>query len=125
MPRQFKKQLPPLNIETSVGNRISFIRKEKGLTQKELAESIGITQTLVSDYETGRLHLSDEMIIRFAKTLDTSADLLLGLDTDGIETPTASPKLLRRLKAIEELTPSDQKKVLQNLDLILQGIKNK
>lgn len=127
MPRKRKTELPPLSLndDLSIGARIAHLRKEKGYTQNDLAEKIGINRTQVTDYEIGRLHLSDDMIIRFSLALSVSSDKILGLsDTDKGNT---SPdlKLTKRLKAIEELPPSDQKKVLQNLDLILQGIKSK
>jgi transcriptional regulator with XRE-family HTH domain len=127
MPRKRKTELPPLNInqETSIGSRIASFRKKKGYTQSDLAEEIGIKRTLVTDYEIGRLHLSDEMIIRFSLALGVCSDEILGLKDHNTEDSTSDLKLTKRLKAIEELSPSDQKKVLQNLDLILQGIKNK
>lgn len=127
MPRKRRTELPPLDInsdESSIGSRIANIRKKLGLTQIDLAERIGIQRTQVTDYEIGRLHLSDEMVIRFAIALSVSSDLILGLkklESDSM----ADLKITKRLKAIEELPASDQKKVLQNLDLIIQGIKNK
>jgi transcriptional regulator with XRE-family HTH domain len=49
-----------------LNQRIARLRKERGYTQTELAERIGIIQALVSDYECGKLRLSAEMAIRFA-----------------------------------------------------------
>lgn len=62
MPRPMKTHLPPLpqNIG-AVGERIAQLRKERGYTQKELAEKIGIERPLLTDYEIGRLRLSDEI----------------------------------------------------------------
>jgi transcriptional regulator with XRE-family HTH domain len=126
MPRKRTTELPPLDVNSdeSIGSRIANIRKKLGLTQNDLAERIGIQRTQVTDYEIGRLHLSDEMVIRFAIALSVSSDQILGLkklESDSM----ADLKITKRLKAIEELSASDQKKVLQNLDLIIQGIKNK
>ena len=61
----------------TIGRRLARLRKERGLTQVELAESIGIVQTLVTDYECDRLRLSAEMAIRFAVARDISMDELL------------------------------------------------
>jgi DNA-binding XRE family transcriptional regulator len=50
MPQVSKLKLPPLNIsKESLGHRLARIRKEKGYTQAELAEKIGIIRGLVSD----------------------------------------------------------------------------
>ena len=62
MPRKRTQELPPLDFgNETVGQRLARVRKERGYTQVELAKKIGITQTLVSDYETDRLRLSAEM----------------------------------------------------------------
>ena len=53
----------------------------------QVAEQIGISQYLISDYETGRLHLSDEMLIRFATVLAASSDAILGIDGSHVNPP--------------------------------------
>ena len=44
---------------TSVGNFIAELRKEKGLTQAELAERVGVTGGAVSKWERGFPKLKD------------------------------------------------------------------
>lgn len=124
MPKKAPYKLPPLEIsKKDIGNNIARIRKSKGLTQIDLAEEIGITQTLVSDYETGRSVLSSEMLIRFALALKINTDILLGLNSEHLTPESTSLKIMRRVKEIEGLSAADQKKVLQSLDMILQGVK--
>ena len=82
MPRPRKIDLPQINQSETVGNRIAKLRKLKGMTQNDLGDLIGISRYQVSDYEIGRLHLSDEMLIRFSNALNTSADFLLGIEND-------------------------------------------
>lgn len=81
MPRKMKKELPPLKTidNKTVGERIMEARKYNELTQLELSKKIGITRSLLGDYETGRLNVSAEMLARFALALDVSTDSLLGL----------------------------------------------
>ena len=122
MARKLKNQLPPLsNIQ--IGKRIAVIRKERGLTQTQLAERIGINQRLVSDYEVGRVGISAEMLARFCSVLQCSADSLI---TDiPIKELSNNPnlKLTKRLKHIEQLPPMQQKVLLQNIDMFLKGAK--
>ena len=55
-----------------IGNFIAEKRKEKGLTQKELAEKIGVTDKAVSKWERG-LGCPDVSILEvLASTLDVS-----------------------------------------------------
>ena len=78
-----KPDLPPLNLcEQSLGHRIAMIRNMKGLTQQKLAAKIGISRSLLSNYEIDRNRLYDEMLIRFAIALDVSLDYLVGLKDD-------------------------------------------
>ena len=120
MPRPLKNPLPVLAIPSqSIGVRLASIRKSSGMTQAQIAQQIGIEQYLVSSYETGRLHLSDDMLIRFAKALGTSSDSILGLD--GSEIEQLSLKLVRRLKKIEQLPLAKQKVLLQTIDGFLKG----
>ena len=80
MPQKSKLDLPPIDLgEESIGERIATIRKQKGFTQKILAEKMGLLNYLISDYERGRRRLYDEMVARFAVALEVSSDYLLGL----------------------------------------------
>ncbi len=80
MPHKSKYIAKPLQLgNKSIGERISTIRKKKGLTQQELAAKIGITRSLVSSYEVGRIRLYDDMVARFAIALEASSDEILGL----------------------------------------------
>ena len=80
MPQKSRLKLPKIGLEIgTIGQRIAKIRKKNGLTQKQLAEKMGLINYLISDYETGRRHLYDEMVARFAIALEVSADYLLGL----------------------------------------------
>ena len=53
----------------TVGDNIRHLRKELGLTQKELAEEAGLTQAQISDYERGlrvpSLHTLDKLLMFF------------------------------------------------------------
>ena len=48
--------------------------KEKGMTNKEVAEILGIDQNTVSRYTTGRIKLSLEMAAKIAEILECKVD---------------------------------------------------
>lgn len=81
MSKRIKNDLPSLNLvdDKTIGERIMEVRKYKELTQLELSKKIGIKRRLLSEYETGRINISGEMVTRFAIALEVSADILLGL----------------------------------------------
>lgn len=103
------------------GQRLARTRKAKGYTQVELAAKMGIIQVLVSDYERDKLRPYHEMIARFARALEVSADELLGLESSQDRSTATSLKLLRRMKRIEALPPSQQKILLRTIDTFLKA----
>jgi transcriptional regulator with XRE-family HTH domain len=124
MPRVSTLKLPPLDVDPrAVGTRLSQIRKTKGYTQIVLAKKTGLTQALVSSYERGRLRLNAEMLIRFARALDVSADEILGIAGKGSsqDDGQVSLRLIRRVRRIESLPSAKQKTILKALDFMLQS----
>ncbi len=121
MPKASRLKLAPLPATNeSPGERLARIRRERGFTQKELAEKTGLIQTLVSDYERGKLRLNADMILRFALALEVSTDdLLRPSNTPAKRKP--SRKVLRRLELIEALPPTQQTALLRTIDAVLQG----
>lgn len=122
MPRVSRLKLPPIeDSEESLGNRIARLRKERGYSQAELAERIGIIQALVSDYENEKLRLTAEMAVRFARALEVTTDDLL--QPKGKQrTLKPSRKVLRRLEQIESLPSHQQQTVLKTIDTMLKGL---
>jgi len=116
---RLKTRIP--NAE-SIGERIAGIRKERGFTQTELAEKIGITQVLLSSYERNRLRPPYEIIISLSQALDATADELLGLKQRQTVMKKPSLKILRRLNRIEQLPASQQRVILQTIDNFLKGV---
>lgn len=55
------------------------MREEKELTQENIAEILNTTHQQISLYETGQREMRASQIIKLCKTLNISADYLLGL----------------------------------------------
>lgn len=58
--------------------RIRDLREDKDLTQKDIAEILGMSQTGYSKYETGENDIPTEVLIKLARYYNTSIDYLLG-----------------------------------------------
>jgi transcriptional regulator with XRE-family HTH domain len=124
MPKPSKVSLQPVHVRTEdIALRLVNLRKKRGLTQLQLAESIGITRDALSNYEMGRAHLNDEVIIRLAVVLKTTTDEILGLTKDGSTDDSASSvRFVRRMQKIAELAERDQKVILRTIDAFLIGV---
>ena len=68
-----------MNNET-IGKRIQAIRKERGLTQKQLAEQLGVTPQAVSKWETDESCPDISILPVLANALGVSTDELLGAE---------------------------------------------
>ena len=107
----------------TIAERVARMRKEKGITQAEMADLLGVSQPVVSEYERGTLRLHGELIVRVAEILSVSADELLGLS----EAKNASKRgngaknrrLLRRIEQIETLPKRDQEALLRTIDAFI------
>lgn len=65
-------------MNKSFGKTISYLRKEKGISQKEASEDLGISQSLLSHYEKGIRECSLEFVVKLADYYNVSCDYLLG-----------------------------------------------
>ena len=57
--------------------RIRDLRHDHDMTQRELAEILGMSQTGYSKYETGENDIPTEILIRLSKIYNVSIDYLL------------------------------------------------
>lgn len=68
------------------GGRLRELRKSKSLTQKQLAEILGITKASISAYETSAKHPSVEVLIAICVFFQVPSDHMLGLsDVENFE----------------------------------------
>ena len=65
-------------MKKEFGRIISRLRKKKGLSQKQAAKELGISQSLLSHYEKGIRECSLDFLSRTADFYEVSADYLLG-----------------------------------------------
>lgn len=68
--------------ENTIGKNIKKIRKEKGLTQKELANKLRVSEPMISQYESKET-LKLETIRKIANGLDVPMSEIIGDILDG------------------------------------------
>ena len=100
----------------TLGDKIQELRKEKRLSMRGLAKSVGVTPMHISNIEKGFTNGSSELIAKIAKALETDPDKLLHLadrvDPEVVDViqknPDAVPSFLRSAK---DLTPEEWDKM--------------
>ena len=68
-----------------INEQIAFLRKQKGLTQEELAQALGVTNQAVSKWESAQCCPDIQLLPDLAKIFDVSIDELIGYrSADGL-----------------------------------------
>lgn len=109
------------NFYRRLGQRIAQHRKEQGITQVQLAETLGIAQQTMAHYEAGSVRVAIAMLPTLAKALHTSIEELMGTQpapkAAGKRGP--APKIQKQLEQIETLPMVKQRAIAQLLDSVL------
>lgn len=70
----------------NIGKKLKALRIEKHLTQKQVADRIGLAISAVSSYESGTRYPSYDVLVKLARIYHVSTDYLLGItDTRNID----------------------------------------
>lgn len=97
-------------------DNIKKARLDAGLTQKEVAEKLGVAQAQYARWENGGRNPKDETVEKLAKIFNTSFETLKGRD-DGLEEIVS---LLREY----ELTEKEKKEIISVLKQFLMNKKD-
>ena len=110
-------------MEESLGQRIARLRRNKGHTQEELGDKVGVSSQAVSKWETDSSVPDVMLLVKIANLFDISVDELLGNDRIK-ETPQIVPVSERRpidkmiLKIIIDSDEGDKVRVNLPISLI-------
>lgn len=63
----------------NMGEKLKSLRIEKKLTQKQVADRIGLAISAVSSYESGTRYPSYGVLVKLARIFHVSTDYLLGM----------------------------------------------
>ena len=81
-PVRFEFQGDTMRYEVMKYENIRNLRIDRGYTQKQIGEYLGISQNTYSQYEIGILNYPVEVIVKLALFYNVSADYLLGLTSE-------------------------------------------
>ena len=87
-------------------NRLKELRKEKGLTQTDLAELLEVTKLTISNWENGVSSIKSDRLKKLCEIFDVDAPYLLGYNNVKNETDIKASVLdeaLEKLRAINNM----------------------
>ena len=86
----------------TIGENIRRIRKERGLTLKQLGEAVGVSEAYIRAYESGRRNPKQKSLEALASALHVNVEALTGADFDGV-------KAMHRLFQVFSIPVTDMK----------------
>jgi len=105
------------------GKRMAALRKERKMTQDELAKLLNTSISVIGRYERDEMTPSVEVAKKIAGFLDTTVGYLLG-ETDKADL-FKDPKMLKRLSELDKMEKEDKKHILHVLDGFIKSVKLK
>lgn len=107
---------PTSRKRTAFGNRIHQAREAKGISQKQLADKIGVSQRVLSWWEREPVALKTEQLSALAQALQVSADFLLGREATPPRAKGPKGRMLKLFEIASNLPRKQQEKVAAVLE---------
>lgn len=95
-----------------LGLRITETLQKRGMTQKELALRIGVTEAVVSRYISGDRDPKPDALANIATALNTTSDYLLGIEKEEFDHPRIRRMIARNAS---KMTEKERKELIDAL----------
>ncbi len=92
----------------NLSKKLKQARKQKGLTQGQLAQKIGADIQRVSKYERGILIPTTEIMVKISNALDVSLDYLLKDDKNRVTGKVKDTELVDQFVQVDALPDQDR-----------------
>lgn len=99
----------------AIGNRIKSLREKHNLSQLQLAEKVGINNSVLSRIEAGKRDVEDYLLVKFADVFEVSTDYLVGRDKTLNTTNDINVAYFGGAK--EELTEEEARRLKEELEM--------
>jgi transcriptional regulator with XRE-family HTH domain len=98
--------------------RIAQLRKQQGITQVQLAETLGLSQQTITAYEAGRRRIQVSTLPLIAQALGVSVEALVA-EAPKPKKRGPALKLQQQLERLQALPKAKQRLVIETLDSLL------
>lgn len=105
-----------LNITKLVGERVRFLRKNRGLTQEQLGEIVQLPQSYIGGIERGEKNISLETLERIIEALDVHPkEMFEDFEIQGTKDQLDKEKTIDSLKLLLKSRSLDEINVIHRL----------
>jgi len=108
----------------NLGTRIATLRREKGFSQTELANKVGITYAQIGRYEIKGAQPAADILKKIADAFDTTSDYLMnGSKNDKAVATLNDNELLQQFKEVDLMNKDDKDTVKKLIDAFITKAK--
>lgn len=109
-------------LATDFGKRLRALREERGLTQRHIAERIGVHVPQISRYESGGAMPSAETLIELSEVLEVGLDALVLGRNEKRADEIHDVRLLERVRELQKLDRRFRETAIAVIDaIVVQG----
>ena len=105
----------------SFGKRITEVRKEKEMSQDQLARILQTTTTTIGRYERDEVKPSIDVATKLADALNVSLDYLVGRSENSLK----DKKMIERINSIVSLDEKDKESIFYAIDGLIKSARLK
>ena len=117
LPAMIKKN-SSLDYFKKLGENISEIRRDSGVTQEQLAVMVGVVQSTLANYEAGTRRVSLTTLALIAKVLNRAMEDFL---PEGDKKRGPTPRIDRELAKVKLLPENQQQMVIDHIQSIIRN----
>lgn len=110
------------SIHNKLGDKIKKLRKERNLTQVQLAKAIGIAQSTIGMIESNKRPAGRETLIKLAEFFNVTVDYLLSEDDENKKIDTQDVKDIKLSRRVEKDIEKTLKATLDDLSNSEDGL---
>ncbi|MBF0104860.1 MAG: helix-turn-helix transcriptional regulator [Deltaproteobacteria bacterium] len=104
------------------GKRMAAFRKAAGLSQRDLAKELGITQRMIAYYEAETKYPPAHILAALADALETSTDELLGREpVKTSRSKSSDTRLWKRFTQLQKLPTKKRKNIINVIDMFIKS----
>ena len=96
-----------------MGVRIRQVRRERGWTQDELANAVGVSRSAVAQWETGRAGQVTTNLTRIAEALEIGVEYIMYGDDKRVPAEARGGDELALLRLYRDCSPEDRQLLLR------------
>jgi transcriptional regulator with XRE-family HTH domain len=102
-----------MSTPIDIGKRVRAARRDRGLTQDELADQVGVSRSAVAQWETGRAGQVTGNLARIAGVLEVNVEFLMYGDDKRAVGEVRQGDELALLRLYRECEPDDRQMLLR------------